>query len=176
MDAQRDDRSDRELFRRLASGDPAVLGDLYDCHVTALFRHAFALTRQRADADDLVQATFVKLATTGASLLGVRQPAAYLHRMLRAAWLDLVRRRAVGREEAIAGDVGAIPDPDIAETIDMRRALASLPELQREAVVLHAFSGFSFREVGRITGVSTFTAASRYRLAIERLRLILGEP
>ena len=57
----------------------------------------------------------------------------------------------------------------------MRRALTALPEMQREIVVLHVFNGFSFREIGNITRVSTFTAASRYRLAIDRLRLLLGE-
>ncbi len=39
-----------------------------------------------------------------------------------------------------------------------------LPAEQREVIVLHLMEGFSFREVGRLTGVSLFTAAARYRL------------
>lgn len=56
------------------------------------------------------------------------------------------------------------------ESIDLLRALDDLPDEQREVVVLHVVDGFSFREVGRMTGVSLFTAAGRYRLAMARLR------
>ena len=40
--------------------------------------------------------------------------------------------------------------------------------------VLHIVEGFSFREVGKLTGVSLFTAAARYRLAVGRLRKVLS--
>ena len=174
--AERDDRRDRELFGLLARGDSGALGDIYDRHAAPLFRHALALTRQAADAEDLVQAAFVKLASMGALLLGVRKPASYLHRMLRAAWIDLQRRRGTSGEQSIAGDPLPPAAADADAVIDIRRALATLPEDQREVVVLHVFNGFSFREIGNISGVSTFTAASRYRLGIGRLRRWLGEP
>ena len=90
-----DDRRDRELLGDLASGRPEALGELFDRHVASLFRHALVLTRQRPEAEDLVQAVLVKLATTGAELLGVRQPASYLHRMLHTTWIDGQRRKAV---------------------------------------------------------------------------------
>ena len=172
----RDDRRDRELFARLAGGDAGALGEIYDHLGAALFRHALALTRHRADAEDLVQATFLKLATTGILLLGVRRPASYLHRMVHAAWIDVARRRTMAREEPMPGDLAAPAGGDTGEALDVRRALSGLPEPQREAVVLHVFEGFSFREIGTITGVPTFTAASRYRLGLERLREVLGEP
>ncbi len=59
--------------------------------------------------------------------------------------------------------------------MDMARALDDLPAEQREVVVLHLVEGFSFREIGRLTGVSLFTAAGRYRLAVARLRKSLGK-
>jgi RNA polymerase sigma factor (sigma-70 family) len=63
----------------------------------------------------------------------------------------------------------------IAEAIDLTYALETLPPAQREVIVLHLVEGFSFREVGKLTGVSIFTAAARHRLAIRRLRTILGD-
>ena len=50
------------------------------------------------------------------------------------------------------------------------RLVFRLPVVQRIAVYLHCFAGLSFREVGKATGVPTFTAASRYRLAVRKLR------
>jgi RNA polymerase sigma-70 factor (ECF subfamily) len=93
VSADGDDCPDRELFRRLAGGDAEALGAIYDRHGAALFRHAFALARNTSDAKDLVQATFVRLATVGAPLLGARRPSSYMHRMLRSAWVDTLRRR-----------------------------------------------------------------------------------
>ena len=174
----RDDGRDRELLEDLASGRRAALAELYDRHAASLFRHAFALARRRAEAEDLVQAVFVKLATTGAQLLGVRTPASYLHRMLNTAWVD-ARRRTIMAERAVESGTmeSSGPQPAASRTddsIDIRRALNELPALQREVVVLRLVEGFSFREIGRMTGVSLFTAAGRYRLAVGRLRTMLG--
>lgn len=167
----RDDRRDRELFGDLAAGRPEALAELYDQHAASLFRHAVALTRQRPDSEDLVHTVFLKLATTGAELRGVRSPAAYLHRMLHTTWMDGQRRMITG-ERAVEQMTTESnwPPPAIEDAIDIARALADLPAAQREVIVLHLVEGFSFREVGRLTGVSLFTAAARYRLAVGRLR------
>jgi RNA polymerase sigma-70 factor (ECF subfamily) len=169
-----DDRGDHQLFVDLAAGKPEALGALYDRHAAALYRHALALARRQQDAEDLVQAVFVKLATTGAMLSDVRTPASYLHRMLHTAWLDTYRRRLTGDRivhemdrESHAASGGST------DAIDIERALDALPAEQREVIVLHLVEGFSFREVGRLTGVSLFTAAARYRLATRRLRKTL---
>jgi RNA polymerase sigma-70 factor (ECF subfamily) len=171
----RDDSRDRELLGDLASGRREALGQLYDRHSSSLFRHALALTRRRAEAEDLVQAVFVKLATTGAELLGVRAPASYLHRILKTSWVDTQRRTIVGERAVEQGAAlfSWAQSPDLDHAIDIGRALDELPPLQREVIVLHLIEGFSFVEVGRLTGVSLFTAAGRYRLAISRLRKTL---
>jgi RNA polymerase sigma-70 factor, ECF subfamily len=168
--AARDTRRDRKLLEGVASGRPEALGEIYDRHAASLYRHALVLARQRADAEDLVQAVFVKLAGIGAELLGVREPASYFHRMLHTAWIDAQRRRATG-DRVVHGETWVSPrDPAPEEAIDMARALDALPEAQREAIVLHLVDGFSFREIGRLTGVSLFTAAGRYRAGLRRLR------
>jgi RNA polymerase sigma-70 factor (ECF subfamily) len=169
-----DDRGDHQLFVDLAAGDPEALGVLYDRHAASLFRHALALARARPDAEDLVQAVFVKLATTGATLSDVSAPAGYLHRMLHTTWLDGHRRRVTGARVVNEMDREShIAPQGSAESIDIARALDALPAEQREVIVLHLVEGFSFREIGRLTGVSLFTAAARYRLATRRLRKTL---
>lgn len=170
-----DDHHDRRLLSDLASGRQDALGALYDRHAASLFRHACALTRRRDQAEDLVQAVFVKLAATGADLLGVRSPASYLHRMVKTTWLDDQRRAGTGAR-AVADhhtSSSSAVHEDPAHGIDLGRALDELPTLQREVVVLHLVEGFSFLEIGRQTGVSLFTAAARYRLALVRLRKAL---
>lgn len=170
-----DSRRDRELLARLATGSADALAELYDRHASSLFRHAIALTRRRADAEDLVQAVFLKIAMTGPELLGVRQPENYLHRIVHTQWIDAQRRLATGRRVVEQTEHCSSSDgwPCVAgaeRSVDVGRALNALPVVQRQAIVLHAVEGFSFREIGRLTGVSLFTAAARYRLALKRLR------
>jgi len=162
------------LLRELAGGRQEALAELYGLHALSLFRHALALARRRTDAEDLVHNVFVKIASLGPDLLGVRAPASYLHRMLHTIWIDGLRRSQA------ADRIAAGTSPDIEEApahddaMDVTRALAALPPEQREAVVLHALDGFSFREIGQQTGVSLFTAAARYRLALAKLRMALA--
>jgi len=174
---EQDDDRDRELLGELAAGTPTALAELYDRHAASLFRHAMALSRRQADAEDLVQATFLKLATTRADLRAVTTPASYLHRTLHTTWLD-GQRRAIAGERVVAHVtvVPHAPTPALADAIDIARALDALATPQREAIVLHLVEGLSFREIGRATGVSLFTAAARCRLGIARMRRHLGRP
>lgn len=173
MTQARDDRRDRAALADLAAGKPEALADLYDRHAAPLVRHAMVLVSQRSDAEDLVHAVFTKLAATGAPLLGVRQPASYLHRTLHTTWLDLRRRAALGARLEREHAPEPVVMPAAAGTIDVMRAIDTLPTEQREVMVLHVLEGFSFREIGGLTGVSTFTAAARYRMATVKLRTLL---
>jgi len=168
---------DRTLLGELAAAKPEALAELYDRHAAPLFRHALTLCGRRAEAEDLVQATFLKLATTTADLRRVTAPAGYLHRMLHSTWIDVHRRTVVG--DRVAEQIGvqtSEPVAAIEESIDLTRALERLAAPQREVIGLHLVEGFSFREIGRVTGVSLFTAAARYRLGIARLRKELSRP
>ena len=126
-----------------------------------------------------MHAVFVKLATTGAELLGVRAPASYLHRILHTTWVDGRRRKTTGERvvtqagrEALAWSGMTAGTSEAA--LDIARALEALPVAEREAIVLHLTEGFSFREIGRMTGVPLFTAAGRYRRGLGRLRESFG--
>jgi len=165
------------LFARLAAGDLDALGALYDHCAEDL--HGLALWRLgcAADAADVVQEVFVRLATRGGRLSRVRDPRAYLLTMAHRAAVDRFRRRA---REAPLDDL-LVPALEASPELgtDARRAsrrLAELPPAQREALYLRHFAGLSFAEIGRVTRVPTFTAASRCRLGLERLRHLLGVP
>ena len=79
------------------------------------------------------------------------------------------RANDVPRGELLLARDGAGLDAR-AEAGRIEKKMAALDPPQREAVCLHIYLGLTFREIGRVTGVPTQTAASRYRLAIERLR------
>lgn len=164
------------LFARLSGGDLEALGPIYDACAAEIFAIAHWRTGSAADAADCVQEVFVKLASSPSIVAGVRHARRYLLTIAHRVAIDRARthRRTVALDDAPFLESASL-DPDRA--LDAARATAVLreiPESQREAIYLHHFAELSFREVGRVTGVPTFTAASRYRLGMARLRTLLG--
>ena len=176
-DAASRDR-DRDCLRRLAHGEASALETIWNSYGDRTFRHALWVTGRREDAEDVVQSAFAQLAGRGAELLGVRDLAPYLAAIVHHEAVAVAKARARGGAPVDVDPDALVPvRPDLEGEADRRRAagmIGALPVEQREVVVLHLWEGLTFREIGRATGVSTFTAASRYRLAIARLRTALG--
>lgn len=156
-------------------GEGQALGELFDLCGQDLYGLALCRTGHVQDAEDVVQEVFVRLARTKARLGLVRNPRSYLLGIAHRAAIDVLRRRRTTAEldEAL---LEPVPD-DRDRAVDAGRLsalLCELPDAQREAVWLRHFAGLSFAEIGDVTEVPTFTAASRYRLGIGRLRKRLG--
>jgi RNA polymerase sigma-70 factor (ECF subfamily) len=165
------------LLARLAGGDLSALDPIYDACASEIFATAHWRTGSATDAEDCVQDVFVKLASSPAIAAGIRHARRYLMTMAHRAAVDRMRTRrpSVALDNAPLLEARSL-DPD--RVLDASRAtqsLSELPDAQREAIYLHHFAGLSFRELARVTGVPTFTAASRYRLGIAHLRASLGE-
>ncbi len=169
----------RLLFAELADGRQQALADLYDIAAEKLFGLALWATRSRDDAADVVADTFVRVAEQRHRLRDVRDPRAWLLTLTRRLTIDLARRHRVRKAEPLeAAELLAAPADDPDRAADACRAsqlLAELPAKQREVVFLHHFAEQSFASIGAVVGVPTFTAASRYRLAIRRLRRLLED-
>jgi len=168
-----------DLFRRLASGDREALGGLYDTAAPLVFGIALMRTGSRPAAEEALQETFVRLASTRADLGTVRHPRAYLAAVARRAAADLARRNPPTRPlEAAEADLLAEPRPgDPVTRLDterLRAALRRLPPKQREAIALRYLHELPLRDVARAAGVPLFTAASRCRLGLARLRRLLS--
>jgi RNA polymerase sigma-70 factor (ECF subfamily) len=168
----------RELFRDLAGGDREALGEIYDRTARSVYGLALWRLGRDEEAADVVQDVFVRLVERRSRLARVRRPLPYLLTMTHRLVID--RRRRKGRlVEAetllLAAEASA---PDAAGRVDANRAsrlLSTLPAAQREALYLRYFCELTLAEVGRVAGVSLFTAASRCRLGLRRLRALLGE-
>lgn len=154
-----------------------TLPDLYDAHAAGLFHYFTSFTGSEADAKDLLQEFFIKLARQQipADILNMR---AWLLRLAHHHAIDWLRRHTVRRraeEEAHAQApvemFAAHEDPDQAELAQrLTRALALLPLEQRSVAQLKLWDGLTFEEIAEVQGIPLNTAASRYRYALEKLR------
>ena len=127
-----------------------------------LYRVAMYILESAQDAEDALQETFLRLWTSRDALDSVHNPKAYAMTMLRNLCLDRIRaaKRDAGdlQDEILSPDV--LPD----EAVDSRERLAkvldavkSLPERQREVLVLRTVHDLSYEEISERTGMNYLT-------------------
>ncbi len=148
--------------------DRMDLAEVYDRYAPQLYRHALAITHRRDDAEDAVQAVFLKLASLMKRGSAVSDPEAYLHVAVRREAVRLRERKRLGplEGELVAAADGLSPE----EADEVRQALRALPVEQSEVVLLHLYEGMPFRRVAELLEIPPDTAASRYRYAIAKLK------
>lgn len=150
-----------------------TLPELYDAHAAGLFHYFTSFTGNEADAKDLLQEFFIKLArqTIPAGIANLR---AWLLRLAHHHAIDWLRRHRVRRDAEEAAPVEMFAtheDPDQAELAQrLTRALTLLPLEQRSVAQLKLWDGLTFEEIAEVQGIPLNTAASRYRYALEKLR------
>jgi len=148
-----------ELMERYIDGDAAAFNALYARHSGPLFGYLLKLTRQREQAEDLVQITFAKLHRARASYLKGAPLNPWLFAIARRSFYDEVRSQR-SRRETLSRD-GALPEAaargarskiELPHALD--RAMAELPAGYREAIVLTKFFGYSGDEAARQLGTT----------------------
>jgi RNA polymerase sigma-70 factor, ECF subfamily len=170
------ERRIRDAIRR---DDGRALDMIWDRHSGEILAFLTARLCSRSDAEDVLQDVFVRIARAGRRLLRARSLRGYLFAMARNAATDFVRR--VGRETPVdPADFGMVAAPAAGPEAGLRAeelgcALTRLPEEQREVMLLKAFRGMTFRDIGEALGIPLNTAASRYRYGLEGLRRLLVE-
>lgn len=142
---------------------------LYRQHGPALLLFASAISGDRGRAQDALHQEFLKAIENG-SLSNATNKKAYLFACVRNAVLNDARFQARNMPLDIDSAWFSPPDRDYAGEQNLRRALAELPDDQREVIVLHVWGELTFSEIGDMLSVSSNTAASRYRYALAKLR------
>ena len=155
------------------------LGGLYDAHAPAVFAYLLNATRDYAQASDILQEVFVKVAERPEVIHELRSPRGWLIRAASCRLIDAFRKHA--REEAATAEAAldaelfvAADQPDErAFDAALADALGSLPEEQRAVVHLKIWEDMTFGEIAEALRISANTAASRYRYALGKLEGLL---
>jgi RNA polymerase sigma-70 factor (ECF subfamily) len=179
--------SDARLAERIRRGDQQALGELYDRYASTALATAVRVVADRQEAEDVVHDAFVavwrKIDRFDPGRGSLR---AWLMTVVRNRAIDRVRARRPGVDIDDADErsllrTGPNPTWEAAlrglSAVDVRAAMASLPDEQRRAIELAYFEGYTYREVAELTRVSHGTANGRMRLALSKLRDALsGSP
>jgi RNA polymerase sigma-70 factor (ECF subfamily) len=131
----------------------------------------------RADADDVLQETFARLAAAPDKLARVQNLTAYVFTVARNEAARLQARNAREHRRRAALDAADLyceasgDDPAAREAAEaLFSALARLSDAEREVVELKTYGELTLQEIADVTGAPLGTVATRYRAALARLR------
>ena len=180
--------AERDLVARAQRGDVAAFEALYRANAPRVYALALRLTgnaANAANAAELTQDVFVHAWQRLSAFRGDAAFASWLHRITVNAML--MRARSEGRRNArilIQSDddehtdeptsddlTGSVPAVDVAQAVDLERAIAALPPGARRVFVLHDVIGYRHEEIARLTGLAEGTL----RAQLHRARRLLME-
>jgi RNA polymerase sigma factor (sigma-70 family) len=135
------------------------IDDLYRAHVGEVYRYAYAVLGNHADAEDVTQTTFLNAYRALEQGVKPRKPTNWLLTIASNAIKQRFRQeqsrpRYVELDERIA-HAGAADDEEGPSVGELLTALSKIPPQQRQAIVLREFEGRSYSEIAEILGVTT---------------------
>lgn len=175
---------DLRLLERVARGDSAALGELYDRLAPMLLALARRILDDVAEAEEVVQETFLQVWNqAGRYDAGRSAVSTWLVLITRSRSIDRLRtRKVVGRtlDGFQQENKGSYTSPEGARSVQdedrrrrVRRELDSLPVEQREVLELAFFEGWTQSEIAERTGTPLGTVKTRTLLAMKKLRKTL---
>lgn len=175
---------DARVLAAVARGDRGGLRTLYERHAGRALAIALRILHSRAEAEEVVQDSFLEVWRRAAQYDESRGSAGvWISTIARSRAIDRVRARGTAERaaSAAADEPRGAADEVVLEEVEQRSArqriaaaLGELPAEQRTAIELAYFEGLSQREIAARTGAPLGTVKSRIRIALGRLASVFG--
>jgi RNA polymerase sigma-70 factor (ECF subfamily) len=166
---------DIRTAKAIAGGNRALFKRLYDYNIRALYNLALRLTGVAADAEDVVQESFIRAYQKIDLFAGRSTLSSWLYRICINVGLEHLRRKKGAFEDLNDGNCGAT-EPDQKKLILKRKlenAIQKLPQGCRVVFILHEIEGFNHKEIAEQLKLAEGTSKSQLFKARAMLRRIL---
>jgi RNA polymerase sigma-70 factor (ECF subfamily) len=173
----------RRAIEAAQSGDLEALGSLYDTHINQVYRYTLARLGNVHDAEDVTEEIFLKMYTGLPGYEWRRVPfAAWLMRIARNEVVSFTRRN--GRrahdtelpEEIIDHHINNDPAETTEKQLaleDLRKAVALLPEAQREVIILRFAAGLSVADTAKALSKNENNVKVLQHKGMQRLQVLM---
>lgn len=172
----------RKLIEDAQAGDLDALGSLYDNHINQVYRYALARLGNVHDAEDVAEEIFLKMLAGLPNYQWRKVPfAAWLMRIARNEVVSFARRNGRRSQDTeLPEEVVDRGNNDPAETTerimaleDLRKAVALLPEAQREVIILRFASGLSVADTAKALGKQENNVKVLQHKGMQRLQVLM---
>ena len=155
----------REIYK-IMDTHISVMTTLYTAHRQELLAYLTTLLRNQDDAEDICHEAFLKAIRHGTPRNALTNPLAWLYQIARNTALDeLRRRRRLYFDQLPDADVlvdhNTSVDTQLSTREQVQKALAGVPALYREALMLYVLHGYNVKDIAALCGCSTTAVKAR---------------
>lgn len=164
---------DESLFPRIAAEEKEAFCTLYKACSSAIFAYALSILRNRDDAEDAMQDTFLKIRSAAHLYKPQGKPMAWIFTITKNVCLMMYRKRQhIVRlsEESEEPDLGLDQIENLEDRMTLEKAFTVLPEDSCRIIMLHAVSGMKHREIAELLNMPISTVLSKYNRGIKKLQ------
>ncbi len=165
---------DEDLLHRIAQGDMEALRCLYDIAGYAVFGFALSMLKNKQDAEDILQDTFLKIRSAAHLYQPRGTPMAWILTMTRNFCLMKLREKQKNQaiEEKMMENT-MLYVQDNTNRVVLEAAFSILTDEERRIIMLHVLSGLKHREIAQILELPLSTVLSKNNRALKKLKQYL---
>ncbi|MCP4679974.1 MAG: sigma-70 family RNA polymerase sigma factor [Deltaproteobacteria bacterium] len=182
---------DAELIARCREGDATAFREIYRRHRSSIFRIVARMLSNSADQEEVTQEVLLQVFRSLSSFKGTAKLSTWIHRVTMNVVLQHIRYKksrirlhfeenVIDRSANLAGSVSTTPEDSAIQKerrSAVERAIGTLSEKKRAALVLHDFEGLPAKEISQIVGAPVLTVRTRIFYARrEFYKRLSGEP
>lgn len=177
-------RINEEWFEKIADGDDNAFTELYYASYRQLYGFLLSLTKNKEDAEDLLQNTYIKIRNGSHLYKKQGTPMTWMCTVAKNQYLDFVRKYGKNRgvdfgevENYVSEGMTSISDDasKVENKMLLETAFSILEEQERVIVALHMINGLKHREIAEMTGLPLSTVLSKYNRSLKKMKNIITE-
>lgn len=165
----------RKICSQLVKGSKSAFREIYECYASRIFDLAYKILKNRAQAEEIVQETFLKL-WLGRERIDIdRDIWLYVYVIAKRLCLNTLR------DDRLVSEADIHPEPASTNDVEglvfyrelvheLRSSIDNLPEQQKKALSLSRDAGYSHKEIADQMGISQHTVRNHITQALKSLR------
>jgi len=168
------------LFRKMQEGDWNAFNSFFEAYSEQLYLYALGFVGNRAEAEDIVQDTFIYLWVNRAKISHSGSLYGYLSRAVKNSCIDRKLHEEVEqryrREMMASGEESGEESGNFEELYDrLQVVMDSLPPKCKEIFILGCVEGLNYKDVAEQLGVSVNTVKTQVKVAYKKIRSEFGD-
>ena len=182
IDQDKEPESNDEIIERclgaIAEGNSEAIGEIYEITRGGVYGLLFSYLKNAEDAEDLMQDTYVKIATSAHLYSSRGKPMAWIYTIARNLALMKLRKstRITDIPDYEWDNITDVSDRFMSDDkLVLQAAMKHLSDNEIQIVMLHAVGGVKFREIAAVLDIPLATALSKYNRAMKKLQKLLED-
>ena len=165
------------LISKIAAGNEGAFEELYYLTYQKVYAYLLSLTKNPADAEDLLQETYLRIRGGSHLYKDQNSPMAWIYKIGKNLFLMKVRKESryqVQSFEVVGEVTSALDQIKAADTrMMLQEMFKQLSQEEREIIIMHLVGGLKNREIAEALKMPLGTALSKYNRGIKKLRKLM---